>query len=147
MSELMWIRSHVERLLQGEWDVCRLTVDEDGDWPYRTGTAACWVTVMDTEPTMVRVFAHAATGIRPSLKLLTELNEIQGRALSATILVQGRAVLVSQTISPISLTQPVLAQAMRSVGGVANDIGVLIAGMFSGVTPYPAAAPQPEEAA
>jgi hypothetical protein len=146
MSEIMWIRSHVERLLQNEWDACRVSVDEDGDWPFRNGTAACWVSVMDTEPIMVRVFAHAATGMRPSLKLLSELNDIQRRMLSATISMQGGVVLVSQTISPIGLTEPVLAQAMHSVAGVADDIGLLLAGMFNGATLYPAEAPQSEDA-
>jgi hypothetical protein len=138
MSELAWITSHVERLLQDEWDVCRVSTDCDGDYFYRVGTAACWVSIMPAEPVMVRVFAHAATGIRPSLKLFTELNEIGRRALSATIVLEARTVVVSQTISPIGLTRPVLAQAMRSVAGVADDVGLLLAGMFGGATPFPA---------
>lgn len=60
MSESLWVRSHVERLLQDEWDVCRVTTDGDGDHPFRNGTAADWVAVLDSEPVMVRVFAHAA---------------------------------------------------------------------------------------
>ncbi len=138
MTELLWIRSHVERLLQEEWGACRVVPDDDGDYAYRQGTAACWVSVMDTEPIMVRVFAHAATGVKASLKLLSELNAIQWRALSASISLRGGAVVVEQTISPIGLTQPVLAQALQAVGGVADDIGVLLAGMFNGSTPYPA---------
>src|SRR5438876_1766786 len=38
MTELMWIRSHVEVLLQREWDVCRVVPDADGDYPFRRGT-------------------------------------------------------------------------------------------------------------
>jgi hypothetical protein len=148
MSELMWIRSHVERLLQDEWQACRVEADCDGDYPFREGTAACWVSVMDTEPIMVRVFAHAATGVKSSLKLLSELNAIQWRALSASISLRGGTVVVEQTISPIGLTQPVLAQAMRAVGGVADDIGLLLAGMFNGATPYPSSGqPRTEDAA
>jgi hypothetical protein len=44
---------------------------------------------------------------------------------------------VSQTVSAVDLTLPVLAQAVDAVGVVANDIGPLMAGMFGGVTPYP----------
>lgn len=138
MSEELWIRSHLERLLQDEWGRCRVTADEDGDYPFRTGTAACWVGIVDSEPTLVRVFAHATVGLRPSYRLLKELNEIQARALSASVLLQGGVALVTQTISPIGLTQPVLAQAMRAVGGVADDIGLLLAGMYGASTPYPA---------
>lgn len=147
MSELLWIRSHVERLLQDERDACRVHPDADGDYPFRDGTAACWVSVLDTEPVAVRVFAHAARGVKASLKLLAELNAIQCRALSAAVLLQSDVVIVQQTLSPIGLTGPVLTQAMMAVGGVADDIGVLIAGMFNGVTPYPSVEPSTTEGA
>jgi hypothetical protein len=147
MTELTWIRSHVELLLAEEWGVCRLTADADGDWFFRAGTAAGWVSVMDTAPIMVRVFAHAATGLKPSLKLFTELNEIERCALSASVVLEHGTVVVSQTISPVGLSAPVLHQALLSVGGVAEDIGLLLAGMYGGTTPFPAeTAPRNEDA-
>lgn len=145
MSEQLWIRSHVERLLQAEWNVCRVLRDEDGDYPFRMGTAACWVRVVDDLPIMVRVFAHAALDVKPSLKLFGELNSISQRALSAAAFWQDGIVVVSQTISPIGLTQPVLAQAMKAVGGVADDVGLLLAGVYGGTTPHPAAVQTDEE--
>ena len=146
MSELMWIRSHVEVLLQREWDVCRVVADEDGDYPFRRGTAACYVSVVAAEPTMVRVFAHAAFGLRPTLKVLRELSEIQRRSISARVELRRDVVVVSQAISPLGLTQPVLAQAMDEVATVADDIGTLVAVMFDGRTPFPAQVPDSEDA-
>jgi hypothetical protein len=141
----LWIRSHVERLLQDEWHECRVTTDDEGDYPFRDGTAAGWVTVLDSRPVLVRVFAHAARGLKPTAKLFTELNEIQRRALSASIMLYDDVVVVQQTISPIDLSGPVLAQALRAVGGVADDIGILLASMFNGVTPYPSVEPSATE--
>jgi hypothetical protein len=146
MSQLMWIRSHVELLLQREWDVCRVLSDEDGDFPYRHGTAACYVSVLDGDPPMVRVFAHAAYGLKPTLKVLREINDIQGRATSARVELRRDVVVVSQTVSPIGLTQPVLAQAMDAVGTVADGIGTLFAAMFDGATPFKHQIPDSEEA-
>ena len=146
MTQSMWIGSHVELLLQREWDVCRVLSDEDGDFPYRHGTAACYVSVLDGDPAMVRVFAHAAYGLRPTLKVLREINEIQGRALSARVELRRDVVVVSQTVSPIGLTQPVLAQALDAVGSVADDIGTLFAAMFDGATPFKHEIPDSEEA-
>ena len=146
MSQLIWIRSHVELLLQREWEVCRVLSDEDGDFPYRHGTAACYVSVLDVDPPMVRVFAHAAYGLKPTLKVLREINEIQGRSLSARVELRRDVVVVSQTLSPIGLTQPVLAQAMDAVGSVADDIGTLLAAMFDGATPFKHEVPDSEEA-
>lgn len=138
MTELAWIRSHVELLLAEEWQLCRVPVDSDGDWFYCRGTAACWVSVIDTAPVMVRVFAHAARDLKRSLKLLSELNDIERRALSVSVVLEYGTVVVSQTVSPVGLTRPVLAQAVNAVGGVADDIGLLLAGMFGGATPFPA---------
>jgi hypothetical protein len=146
MTELMWVRSHVELLLQREWDVCRVLSDEDGDFPFRHGTAACYVSVLDTQPPMVRVFAHAAYGVKPTLKVLREINEIQRRALSARVELRNDVVVVSQTVSAFGLTQPVLAQAMDSVASVADDIGTLFAAVFDGHTPFPHPLPESEQA-
>jgi hypothetical protein len=145
MSEAMWIKSHVELLLQREWDVCQVATDPDGDFPFRAGPAACWVSVSDGEVPMVHVFAHAVCGLKPTARVLRELNDIQNRAFSARVSLAEGCVLVSQVLSPIGLTQPVLAQALRSVGGVAEDIGPLLAAMFDGGTPFPVQVPQPED--
>jgi hypothetical protein len=139
MSALMWIRSHVERLLQDEWDACRVEADGEGDYHFRNGTAAGWVSVLASEPPMVRVFAHAAHSVKPSAKLFREINDINNRTLSAQVVwLRSGVVVVAQTVSAVDLTRPVLGQAIDAVGCVANDIGPLIAGMFGGETPYPA---------
>jgi hypothetical protein len=137
-SKRRWLRSHLERLLEDEWDVCRLSADSDGDYPFRAGTAACWVQLTDHDPPMVRVLAHAAVDVPRSAKLLAELNDIQNRALTATVRWCEGSVLVSQTLSPHGLNRKTLRQALQAVGGVADSIGLLLAGMFGGATPFPA---------
>lgn len=148
MTENLWVRSHVERLLQDEWDACRVSMDEDGDYHFRHGTAVCWVTIMETDDVpFVRVFAHAAHSIKPTVAMFRELNDIQLRCSTVAVAWVAGRVMVSQTISPIGLTGAVLSQALKAVAGVADDIGLLIAGMFNGETPYPAEAPESEDAA
>jgi hypothetical protein len=139
MSEKLWITSHVERLLAEEWEVCRVTRDGDGDYPWAHGTAIGWVSVVGAgDGFMVRVWAHAAYEVKSSAKLLRELNDIQGRTLSTAICLAGHIVGVEQTISPIGLTQPVLAQALNAVRTVADDIGLLLTAVYGGRTPLPA---------
>ena len=145
MSEYIWIRSHVEQLLQQIWDVCRVNRDDDWDFPFRRGTAAGWVSVLDTDPPMVRVTAHAAGGVKPTLRALQEVNELSAKALSARVTWVGGMVLVTQTISPILLSTEVLGQAVESVASIAEEIGPLFAAMFGGHTPWPAQASTDEE--
>jgi hypothetical protein len=141
-----WLRSHLERLLQAEWRVCQVTADADGDYAFRAGTAAGWVQLLDSGPLMVRVLAHAALDIPRSAKLLTELNDIQNRAMTATIRWCEGSVMVSQTLSAHGLNRKTLRQALQSVGGVADDIGLLLAGMYGGSTPFPVESSVDEEA-
>lgn len=138
MSELMWVRSHVEQLLAREWEMCRVEVDRDGDFPFRSGTAAGWVSVLPEPPHLVRVMAHAVYGVKSSLKLLRELNELNVRSLTAAALLIDDIVVVQQTITPVGMTDRALAQAIASVGWMADDVGTLLAAMFDGATPYPA---------
>jgi hypothetical protein len=80
LIEMTWLMSHVRQLLQAEWDVYRVPVDDDGDLGLRSKTAACWVSVvlLDGEP-HVRVWAHAAHSVRRTAKLTAELCEINAR--------------------------------------------------------------------
>jgi hypothetical protein len=76
MSELVWFRSYVEHLLREMWEQPELVVDADGDYPSRYGSSAVWVRIEDGFPMAVRIFAHAALGVKKTARLLTELNEI-----------------------------------------------------------------------
>lgn len=147
MSELMWIRSHVERCLQQVWQTPELVVDDDGDHPFRRGTAAGWVRVLPDEPHMVRVFAHAVTGVRRTARLLVELNEIQGEALAGAVLWSDGLVIVQQTVPPHGLTPQALGASLRAVGGLAAHIGPLLASVHGGDTPFPLPSGVDEEVA
>jgi hypothetical protein len=145
MTNSRWVRSNVERLLQDEWDVWRVEHDDEGDYQFRRGTAACWVSILETgDLPFIRVFAYAADGLKPTAALFPELNDIQLRCSPVAVMWFGGRAMVSQTISPIGLTRSVLAQAIDAVGNVADDIGVLLASMFGGSTPYPVKLPEPE---
>lgn len=146
MSELLWINSHVEMLLQRVWDQCRVEVDADGDFPFRRGVVCGWVTVTETDPIMVEVYAHAAVGVTRSVTLLSELNEVQRRSVSARVQLLDDTVVVSQVVHPYLLTESVLSQALTEVCTVANDLGPLFAAMFDGRTPYPATVPDQQDA-
>lgn len=70
------------------------------------------------------------------MKVYRELNEIQGHSLTARVQLVNDLVLVAQTLSPIGLTRPVLAQAMDAVGSVADGCGLLLALSYGGTVPF-----------
>ena len=138
MNEIAWLRSHVERCLEDHWGVHPLIVDRDGDYPFRWGTAGCYVSIVAGDPHLIRVWAFAARVPRRSLKLLCELNEINQRALTVYVYWNGDSVIAEQTIHADGLTKETLGHACLAVGDAADDIGMLLAAMFGGETPYPA---------
>ena len=132
------VRSHVERCMQDIWEVTELITDQDGDYPYRFGTAACWVSLFDGPEPGVRVFAHAARGLHPSAKLAREVNDLNDKAMWVKVTQVEQLVVVSTVLHWSAVDRIGLELAVRQVGAVADDIGVLLAGVYGGHTPYPA---------
>lgn len=133
------LRSHVERCLQDIWTTTELTTDGDQDYPYRTGTAMCWVSLVGGPVLGVRVFAHAAYGLRTSSKLIREVNEINARSAWAKVAFHDGIVMVCTELHWAAVDRLALAQAIGAVGEVADQIGPLLAGVYGGQTPHPVA--------
>lgn len=134
-----WLKAYVEKLLREVLDDASVVEDDDGDFCFRMGTSAVYVRVWESgDRPLVRVFASAAWGLKPSAALLRELNELNARATAATIYVQEGVIFVDQTLFAASLDTATLAHAFWHVCSVAEDIGTLAAAMFDGHTPFPA---------
>ena len=135
-AETQWLHAYVEKCLRASNDDAPVCVDGDGDFFYRWGTAACWVRV-ECDPRMVKIFAHAATHVKRSAKLLAELNELNLRARTAKVFWADGLLIVTQSILAEGLTPSALEQARTCVASVAEDIGTLAAALFDGCTPFP----------
>ena len=131
-------RSHVERCLQDVWECGELVADDDGDYPYRDGTAACWVSVHTGPKPGVRVFAYAAVGLKRTARLLTEVNELNSRSRWARIFWDSGTVHVAAEIPWTAVDRPTLLHYTETVGSVADDIGDMLAVVHGGSTPFPA---------
>ena len=131
------LRSHVERALQEIWGDQDLNTDDDADYPFRSETSMCWVSIIEGEQPAVRVFALAANGVPRSRKMLTELTELNFRSRWTSISWDGGAIVVDTAIHWMSVDKPAIERALLSVATVADDIGVMVAAVFGGATPFP----------
>ncbi|HVV76404.1 MAG TPA: hypothetical protein VHC43_10240 [Mycobacteriales bacterium] len=136
MGKQRMARSHVERRLQDVWDVCRVTADCDGDYPFRNGTAMGFVQLDLRKPAMVRIWAVAVAQTPKTAKLIYELNDVNIRSRSAWTTWSNGRVIVEQAMPLHSLTRKSLKQALNAVGEIANDIGPMIAAVYGGETPF-----------
>ena len=135
--ELEWFKAYVESLLRTEWDGHAPT-DDDGDWPFRHGAAACWVGVRPQPYLRAQVLAYAAHGLKPSARLLRELNEANWCLVDSRVYWRSGFVVVETSIPAEGVDQQSLQQACESVGGTADELSVFLAAMFDGQTLYPA---------
>jgi hypothetical protein len=136
MNNKKWLRSHVERCLQDVWDVCRVRADDDGDYPFRAGTSACFVRIENERPKMVRIWAVAAQGVPRSAKVLGEINQVNSRSRSACVNWSGGLIVVEQAIHAKAVGRTTLQQALDAVGKIAEDVGPMIAAVYGGTTPF-----------
>lgn len=132
----LMLRSHTERCLQEIWEQSELHADDDGDYPFRHGTAICWVRVSPAPQQEVRVFAHAALRVKRTAKLLAEINDINVRARWVNVSLQDDVVVVSGALHWTNINRPALAELLRATSHVADDIGAMIAAVHGGETPF-----------
>ena len=135
--KLDWFKAYVESLLRDMW-AGEAQTDDDGDWPFRQGTAACWVAVRPHPRWRVEVFAHAASDMKQSARLLRELNEANSNLVDGRIYWRGGMVVVETSVEADQVDARSLFRACMAVGSAADDLGGLLAAMFDGSTPFPA---------
>lgn len=140
MDETTMLRAHVERVLQDAWEVCRVEVDPDGDYPYQWETAACWVRVKapcdHEDSSSVEAFAYAVTGLKRTAKLMAEVHDLNSNARWVKVALQGDKVVVSRILHIAGSDQDALLHACRAVGIVAAHIGEVVSVVHGGSTPF-----------
>jgi hypothetical protein len=122
-----------------------LTTDAAGNHLFRYGSAGGTIMAVgegaySTLPE-IRVDLVAVRGLRASRSLLEELNSINQTPTGATVYLCAGEVHVAAVLLPGRCTPLEIASAMAFVGGLASDIGPVLAAVYGGETPYPFPAP------
>lgn len=138
MPQVEWFRAYVEKILEGVWEQHQLVRDADDDYPFRYGTAACFVRIEAGPPLGVRVVAQAVTGVRRTAKLLEELNDFNAASRCVNAYWESGCVIVETTVDAEGVSADVLTRACAEAGQAAHDMGTLVAVMFDGRTPFAA---------
>ncbi|HEX7353837.1 MAG TPA: YbjN domain-containing protein [Mycobacteriales bacterium] len=143
-TKKVWLRSHVERGLMEIWQTPTLVRDHDGDYPYRGQTSMAWVAIdTATKPWMINVVAQAARGVPRTVKVLREINELNGRARAVKVFWQQGFVTVQHSLLADAVTVRSLRHAVDGVTGVADDIGPMFAALHDAETMFPAEVSSP----
>ena len=136
--QAQWFRAWVERILQDLWGHEHVSTDADGDYPFRSDTAACYVSVEDDPSLAVCVWGVAAHGLKPTLRVLREVNELNSQMRLGKVYLVGGQVRVECRLPADVVTASLLDRACAAVGSVAGDIGAMFAVVHGGATPFAA---------
>ena len=129
------LRSHVEVALHDIWLQPELKIDDDGDWPFRADTSACWVRVRPGSEPYVQGLAHAAYGVPKSAKLFTELNDINRRSQWTKVFWSDGYVVSEANLHWRDVDREGLERLMGATCTMCDDIGPMIATVYGGSTP------------
>ncbi len=131
------LRPHVERIVRaylGVPDGEPLNVDDDGDIPVRSGSAMYYVSLLDRDPVLVRVWSIVLDEIDPSADLLEELNDMNASIVAARVFSSGRRVVAATELRADTLDAAELAFACDSIGALADWIDNTLQIRFGGET-------------
>lgn len=136
-SVYAWFEAYVgNRLLTVVEDGRRLVRHDDGEWTVDVDGDEVRVRIERTPYWSVEVYALAATGVRTRAAALREINALNARLASATVVLTEGAVVVKQRVHADGLTEHSLAQAIRAVAGVAGDAALAMRVMHDGTPAF-----------
>lgn len=132
-------RSHVKELVRAAFELDRVVVDDDGDLPFRCGTARYYVSVV-RGGRVVRVWSRAVMGLRSTKPVLRELDATNAGLLFTRVHSLDGGVWVEGCLPVETLGIPELLVLCQEVGATADRLGSLLATVHGGHVAFPHAA-------
>jgi len=113
-------RRHVLDTCKRYLQVDELVVDVDGDIPVRAGDLLYYVSVIDADVPLVRVYSRIAHDVRPAAALYERLNSLNRDAVGARVFWDKGDLIAATELVAASLDVDELGQACRAVGILAE---------------------------
>jgi hypothetical protein len=126
------LRRQVEKALAGWIGVPKVFADDDGDYPIRTGSAICYLRILDGVPPAISVFSPVLRDVAVTADLLSAIDDINGKTRYGRVFTSGPAVLVALELPAIDLTPAHVAFACQEVGALADFLDDMLHGRFGG---------------
>jgi hypothetical protein len=132
MGRLDRIRPYLEKLLREGFGIPDLAPDEDGDYPFRFGSAAYYVRLVNEHAPTVQLFGVVVRDVKRSPKLLGRLNDINASLGFVRVYWIDNKVVVATELVAETLDAEELGNACNVLGRAADGIGRGLVGEFGG---------------
>ena len=131
MAAIAELRARLEGLLSELSDV-DIQRTPEGDYPFRWGSASCFVTLVDDDPALVSVFGGMLSGVPRTDKLCSALNDINAEIKFGRVFwVRDRVVVATEMVAD-DLDGSELENAVTAIGRVADAYDTDLQSRFGG---------------
>jgi hypothetical protein len=122
---------HVQRMLMHDFELSHADVEADGDGDYaipvRDGVVVYARLIWDAGQVWVRLWTEAAHGLRPTAKLLREVNEVNSHLVgSRVLLTEAGRLVVAAEVRADSVERGELRTLVVTLSDTVTEIGELI---------------------
>lgn len=139
MAEQHDLRAHVEGIVReylGVGPDGDLEIDPEGDIPVRVGSALYFVSLLERDPALVRVWSIVLDDVKSTDDLLAELNDINANIVAARVFFIGERVIAATELRADTLDPGELAFACDSIGALSDWIDTTMEIRFGGRTRF-----------
>lgn len=114
------LRPFVEEALRKAFGLLEIEYDKDGDIPLRFERSVVFVSFIEEEPPLARIFGFLFGNARASSDLLEAINDLNLRTRTAKVIFTGRDVMAVIDLSAPGLTEERIAAACFEIGATVD---------------------------
>jgi hypothetical protein len=126
------VRPYVEKILKEWLTTDELIIDDDGDVPIRAGSSKYYVSIIDRDPPLVRVWGTLLHGVEKSAKLFEAINDANTRILQCRMFFHDGDVMISTEILASELDKDELIEACNAIAQISDDFDDALQAEFGG---------------
>lgn len=109
-----------------------LQVDDDGDIPIRWGSAMYYVSLLERDPVLVRVWSIVLKDVQRSDELLAEINDINSSIVAGRVFLTDDRLVAATELRADTMDPAELEFACWAIGSLADWIDTTLAVRFGG---------------
>ena len=137
------LRPYVEKLLTEWLQTDKLIIDDDGDVPIHYNSALYYVSLLDREPPLVRVWSIVLRNIKKTPELLDAINEANTTILECRMFWYDDEVRLSGEILAEELQKEELIELCDAISKLADEYDDKLKEKFGGELGYTEPPSQP----
>jgi len=131
LSYTQMAHSHLQRMLREGMELDEIQQDCDGDYPFRHGTAAYYLSV-GRGGHMVKVWSNVVFGLKGTAGVLREINATNEQLMHCRMFLSGTTLQIEAFLPIEPLVPGYLTAVCHELGETADSVGQLMATVHGG---------------